>query len=90
MGRPVQMVRQCVRFCVEYQIKYDILMYMNRHSVVSIATGYGLDHRGVGARVPVGSRTLFSQCRPDWLWGTPKLLSNEHQGSVPGGKAAEV
>jgi hypothetical protein len=28
-------------------------------SVVGIATGYGLNDRGVGVRVPVGSRILF-------------------------------
>jgi hypothetical protein len=32
----------------------------SRNSVVGIATGYGLDDRGVGVRVPVGSRILFS------------------------------
>jgi hypothetical protein len=31
----------------------------SRASVVGIATGYGLDDRGVGVRVPVGSR-IFS------------------------------
>jgi hypothetical protein len=29
--------------------------------VVGIATGYGLDDQGVGVRVPVGSRILFSK-----------------------------
>jgi hypothetical protein len=31
-----------------------------------IATGYGLDYRGVGVRVPVASRIFSSHC-PDWL-----------------------
>jgi hypothetical protein len=31
----------------------------SRDSVVGIATGYGLDDRGFGIRVPVGSRILF-------------------------------
>jgi hypothetical protein len=35
----------------------------SRDSVVGIATGYGLDDRGVGVRVPVGSR-IFSTFRP--------------------------
>jgi hypothetical protein len=30
-----------------------------------IATGYGLDDRGVGVRVPVGSRILFTSSTPD-------------------------
>jgi hypothetical protein len=32
-----------------------------------IATGYGLDDRGVGVRVPVGSRIVSSPNRPDRL-----------------------
>jgi hypothetical protein len=31
-------------------------MLRSQDSVVGIATGYGLDDRGVGVRVPVGSR----------------------------------
>jgi ABC-type lipoprotein release transport system permease subunit len=33
-------------------------------SVVGIATGYGMDDRGVGVRVPVGSRIFFTSSRP--------------------------
>jgi hypothetical protein len=29
-------------------------IFRNRDSVIGIATGYGLDDRGVGVRVPVG------------------------------------
>jgi hypothetical protein len=47
---------------------------------VGIATGYGLDDRGVGVRVPVGS----SPRRPDGLWGPPNLVSNGY----PRGKEA--
>jgi hypothetical protein len=36
-------------------------------SAVGIATSYGLDDRGVGVRVPVGSRIFSSPCRPDRL-----------------------
>jgi hypothetical protein len=32
----------------------------SRDSVVGLATGYGLDNRGVGFRVPVGSKINFS------------------------------
>jgi hypothetical protein len=32
---------------------------MERNSAVGIATGYGLDGRGVGVRVPVGSIIFF-------------------------------
>jgi hypothetical protein len=43
-------------------------------SVVGIAIGYGLDGRGVGVRVPVGSRIFCTS--PNRLWGPPNLLSN--------------
>jgi hypothetical protein len=36
-------------------------------SAVGIATGYGLDERGVGVRVPVGSRIFSFPNRPDRL-----------------------
>jgi hypothetical protein len=53
---------------------------MSRDSVVGIATGYGLDDRGVGVRVSVGSRIFSSPRRPDRLWGPPNLLSNGYRG----------
>jgi hypothetical protein len=56
----------------------------SRDSSVGIATGYGLDDRGVGARVPVEARIFFSPRRPDRFWGPPDLLSGE---SFPGYKA---
>jgi hypothetical protein len=40
---------------------------IKRHSVVGIATGYGLDDQEVGVRVPVGSRILSSLYRSDGL-----------------------
>jgi hypothetical protein len=52
----------------------------SRNSSVSIATGYGLDDRGVGFRVPVGSRIFSSTRRPDRFWGPPNLLSNWYRG----------
>jgi hypothetical protein len=36
----------------------------SRDSVVGIATGYGLDDRGVGVRAPVGSRIFSTSSRP--------------------------
>jgi hypothetical protein len=49
--------------------------YNSRH-LLGIATGYGLDGRGVGVRVSVGTRIFTSPRRLDWLWGSPTLLSN--------------
>jgi hypothetical protein len=55
----------------------------SRDSSAGIATGYGLDDRGVGVRVPVGSRIFSSPCRPDRLWGPHSLLSNGYGGHFP-------
>jgi hypothetical protein len=48
----------------------------SRDSSVGIATGYGLDDRGVGVQVPLGLRIISSVTRPARLWGPPSLLSN--------------
>jgi hypothetical protein len=57
---------------------------MRRGSVLGIATGYGMDDRGVGVRVPVESIIVTSPCRPDRrLCGPPDLLSNGHRGLFP-------
>jgi hypothetical protein len=37
---------------------------MSQDSSVGIATGYGLGDRGVGVRVPVGSRIFSTSSRP--------------------------
>jgi hypothetical protein len=53
------------------------------HSAGRIATGYELNSRGVGFRVP-------SPRRADLLWDPPNLLPMENWGSFPEGKAAGV
>jgi hypothetical protein len=59
----------------------------SRDSVVGMATSYGLDDRGVGIRVPVGSRIFSFPNRPDRLWDPPNLLCNEYRGLLyPGVK----
>jgi hypothetical protein len=55
------------------------------HSVVSIPTGYGLNDRGFGVQVPVGSRIFSSSRRPDRLWGPLNLLSNGYRGALSPG-----
>jgi hypothetical protein len=55
---------------------------------VGIATGYGLDDRGVGVRVSVGLRIFTSPCHPDRLCPT-QLLSNGHRGALSLGREAD-
>jgi hypothetical protein len=38
-------------------------------SAVCIETGYGLNDKGVGVRLPVGERILIYPCRPDRFLG---------------------
>jgi hypothetical protein len=57
----------------------------SRGSVVGIATGYGLNGRGVGVRVPEGSRIFPSPRRLDRLWGPPSLLYYGYRGLFLGG-----
>jgi hypothetical protein len=51
------------------------MVHKNRGITVGIATGYGLDYRGVA--VPV-----TSPYRPHGLWGPPDLLSNRYLGAL--------
>jgi hypothetical protein len=39
----------------------------SRDSSVDVATGYGLDDRGVGVPVPVGPEISSSRRRPKWF-----------------------
>jgi hypothetical protein len=61
----------------------------SRDSVVSIATGYGLDDRGVGVRVPVESRifSLLHVLQND-SGAHPASYPMGTGGSFPGGKAS--
>jgi hypothetical protein len=66
-------------------IKHDLIkdstiiltsLSIQLHSVVGIATGYGLNGRGFGVGVPVGARIVISPYSPDWLLGPPNVLTN--------------
>jgi hypothetical protein len=46
---------------------------MSRSSVAGIATGYGLDDRGIGVQVPVGSRPSMTSIHPPIPWVTGAL-----------------
>jgi hypothetical protein len=57
---------------------------------IGIATGYGLDEREVGVRVPVRARFSSSPRCPDRFWGPPSLLSNVNRFLFLRDKAAGV
>jgi hypothetical protein len=63
-------------------------MSLRWDSVVVIATGFELQNRGVGLRVPVGSRIVSSPRRPDRYWGPPTSYPTGTEGSFLRGKAA--
>jgi hypothetical protein len=54
-----------------YKLKFLDWSNYSRDSVVGIATAYGLDDRGVGVRVSVGSGIFSSPQRPDRLGAHP-------------------
>jgi hypothetical protein len=64
----------------------DFQRTTSRDSVVGIVTGYGLDNRGVGVQVPVGSRIFSSPCRPDRSGVHPTSYPMGTGGSFPGVK----
>jgi hypothetical protein len=72
-------------------VSFHLLQPSNRSrdSAFGIATGYGLDDRGVGVRVPVISRIFSSPRRLERLWGPPNLLSNGFRGVKWPGREAD-
>jgi hypothetical protein len=59
--------------------------YRSQDSLVGTATGYGLDNRGLGFRIPVWSRISYYPRRPNRLWSPPSLLTNGHRWLFPRG-----
>jgi hypothetical protein len=60
----------------------------SRDSSVGIATGYGLDDRGVGVRVPVGSEYSLLHIVQTGSGAHPASYPMGTGGSFPDGKAA--
>jgi hypothetical protein len=73
---------------LHFQMVLLRFFFVSRDGVVGIVTGYGLDDRGVGVQVPVGSIIFSSPRRADRLWGSPSLLSNGYEGLFSQSKAA--
>jgi hypothetical protein len=74
---------RCRRMLKRYMYMLRMWGYVrSRVSVVSIATGYGLDDRGFGVKVPVGVRIFSSPRRPARLSGPPNLPSNGYRGAL--------
>jgi hypothetical protein len=62
--------------------------FRGRDSAIGIATGYGLDDRGVGDQVPLRSRMFSPPRRPDRLWGHTTYYPIGTGGYFPRGNAA--
>jgi hypothetical protein len=56
---------------------------MSRGRTGCIAAGFWLDYRGIGVRIPLGSRIFTSPYRPGRLWRPPNLLFNVYRGLFP-------
>jgi hypothetical protein len=61
-----------------------LMLQTDRSSIVSTATGCGLDDREVRIRVPVGSRILTSPYHPDQLWAPPNPYPLGTRGKAAG------
>jgi hypothetical protein len=68
----------------------NLTQVRSRDSAVSIASGYGLDDRGIGVRVPVMSRIFSSPRSPAGSGAYPASYPMSTGGSFLRGKAAEA
>jgi hypothetical protein len=67
---------------------FSLCLHFSRDSAVGIATGYRLDDREVGIRVPVGSRIFTSHVVQTGSGVHPTYYTLGTWGLFPGGKAA--
>jgi hypothetical protein len=65
-------------------------IYGSRDRVVGIVTGYWLDNRWIGVRVPAVSRFFSSPCCPGRLWSPLSLLSIGHREFFLRGEVART
>jgi hypothetical protein len=72
------------------EYRHNLFYNSSRDSVVGIATGYELDDRGVGVRVPVRSRIFSFPSCPDRLWGHSASYTMGNRGTFPEGKVARA
>jgi hypothetical protein len=70
--------------------KFTCTIMGSRNSSVGIATGYGLDDREVGIRVPVWSKCSLLRSVQTGSGAHPASYPMGTGGSSPGGKAAEA
>jgi hypothetical protein len=88
--RPTDVIRQqhgphAYAFSTIFCFMFIIIIVGSRDSAVGIATGYGLEDRGVGVRVPVGAKIFSFPCRPDRSWGPIHPRFRWEQGTLSSG-----
>jgi hypothetical protein len=82
---PLYGTRHRYKFLGYFKLFIELIFGRSPDSVVGIATSYGLDDRGVGVRLPVGSRIFTSPNRPEVH---PTSFPMGTGASFPGGQAA--
>jgi hypothetical protein len=93
-NNPFEELKYCFINCAIYSSSHKDIGFFNwinpsksRVSAVGIVTGYDLDDREVGVRVPVGSRIFYLPYHPDLIWHSSNLLYNGHRGLFPRGQS---